>query len=67
MRELPAPGDRVQVPFGLHVLDGVVRRVAETGLGVRITVDVQVDGADAPITSTYPLDAVEAASAASAS
>lgn len=64
MTTVPEPGDRVRVPFGFHVLEGVVQRVSVSGIGVRVTVEVEIDGADEPIVSTYPLDAVEMATAA---
>lgn len=64
MRNVPTPGDRVRVPFGLTVLEGEVQRVSTTGIGVRVTVAVEIYGSDEPITTTYPLEAVEVASAA---
>jgi hypothetical protein len=64
MRELPNPGDRVRVPFGVHTLEGKVLRTSDFGLGPLVTVAVEVEGADEPIPATYDLDAVEIASAA---
>lgn len=53
MRKLPKRGDRVRVPFGLGVQEGVVVRVADLGEKVIITVAVEIEGSDEPILSLY--------------
>ena len=57
-------GSRVSVPFGLHDVEGVVVRVSETGLGVRVTVDLAIEGADEHLVTTYPREAITAVAAA---
>jgi hypothetical protein len=44
--QTPTVGDRVGVPWGLDVLEGVVLRTYETGAGTRAVVLVDVPGAD---------------------
>jgi hypothetical protein len=44
--QTPTVGDRVGVPWGLDVLEGVVLRTYETGVGTRAVVLVDVPGAD---------------------
>lgn len=44
--QIPTAGDRVGVPWGLDVLEGVVLRTYETGAGTRAVVLVDVPGAD---------------------
>ncbi|WP_253832327.1 hypothetical protein [Actinokineospora globicatena] len=57
-------GSRVTVPFGLHDVEGVVVRIRETGLGVRVTVELVIEGADEHLVTTYPREAITAVSAA---
>lgn len=64
MRSLPSPGDRVRVPFGIHMLEGTVVRTADFGIGPLVTVAVDVDGSDEPIPATYDLESVEVPCAA---
>jgi hypothetical protein len=61
----PAAGDRVGVPWGLDVLEGVVLRTYETGSGARAVVSVDVPGAEGepeahtmtlPATDLQPID-----------
>jgi len=42
----PTVGDRVGVPWGLDVLEGVILRTYETATGTRAVVSVDVPGAD---------------------
>lgn len=51
-------GDIVRVPFGLQDLEATVVRVYESGLGVRVTVAISIDGTDEPFVTTYPADQV---------
>lgn len=44
--QIPTAGDRVGVPWGLDVLEGVVLRTYEAGAGTRAVVLVDVPGAD---------------------
>lgn len=44
--QTPAVGDRVGVPWGLDVLEGVILRTYQTGSGTRAVVSVDVPGAD---------------------
>lgn len=44
--QIPTAGDRVGVPWGLDVLEGLVLRTYETGTGTRAVVVVDVPGAD---------------------
>jgi hypothetical protein len=64
MQHLPKPGDRVRVPFGFRTLEGNVLRVSDFGIGPTVTVAVEVEGAEEPIVTAYPLTSVEIASAA---
>jgi hypothetical protein len=64
MRDLPSPGDRVKVPFGIRKLEGKVLRTSDFGIGPLVTVAVEVEGAAEPIVATYDLDVVEVPSAA---
>jgi hypothetical protein len=45
-RQTPNVGDRVGVPWGLDVLEGVILRTYEIGTGTRAVVLVDVPGAD---------------------
>jgi len=45
-QQTPTVGDRVGVPWGLDVLEGVVLRTYETGSGSRAVVSVDVPGAN---------------------
>ena len=45
-QQTPNVGDRVGVPWGLDVLEGVVRRTYETASGTHAVVSVDVPGAD---------------------
>jgi hypothetical protein len=57
-------GDRVIVPFGLHDLEATVLRVSETGLGMRVTVEIHIEGTDEPFITTYRADQVSTVAAA---
>jgi hypothetical protein len=63
--QVPAVGDRVRVPWGVDVLDGVVVQVNTTGARGRAAVQVDVPGAreaggDA-VTVTLPVEALQPA------
>lgn len=64
MRSTFKAGDRVTVPFGWHEVIGTVLRVSETGLGVRVTVELAIEGTDEPFVTTYPGDQVALTTAA---
>jgi hypothetical protein len=58
--QIPAVGDRVGVPWGLDVLEGLVLRIYETGTGARAVVLVHVPGADdEPESRTVTLPTVD--------
>lgn len=46
-------GDHVVVPFGFRELEGLVIRVSETGLGRYVTVQLEIEGTDEPLVTTY--------------
>jgi hypothetical protein len=58
--QTPTVGDRIGVPWGLDVLEGVVLRTYETGAGTRAVVLVDVPGADdEPESRTVTLPATD--------
>ncbi|GLZ42402.1 hypothetical protein [Actinokineospora sp. NBRC 105648] len=57
-------GRRVVVPFGLHDIEGLVVRVSKTGPKVWVTVDLDIEGADEHLVTTYPIEVVRTTSAA---
>ncbi|MGX7827692.1 hypothetical protein ACTG9Q_21650 [Actinokineospora sp. 24-640] len=57
-------GSRVLVPFGIHDLEAVVTRVSKVGSVVRVTVKLQIEGADEPFTPTFRSDEIQVVSAA---
>lgn len=63
MKKMPKPGDRVRVPFGANEAEGEVVRTS-TFLGPRVTVDVEIEGADEPLRNIYELEYVEPVPAA---
>jgi hypothetical protein len=52
-------GDRVRVPWGLDVLDGLVEDIYETSSGRRVVVRVVVPGSSEAETVTLPAETIE--------
>lgn len=52
-------GDRVRVPWGLDVLDGLVEDIYETSSGRRVVVRVAVPGSSEAETVTLPAETIE--------
>jgi hypothetical protein len=63
VQTLPAAGDHVQIQFGLHLVEGVVRNAYNEGSGPQVVIELHIPGAD-PVTGTFPLDEVQPAEAA---
>lgn len=64
MRRLPEPGDRVRVPWGRGTAEAEVVNAYESGIGGQVTVEVRLDDSGDVLTVTFPVDAVEPATAA---
>lgn len=63
--DVPNIGDRVRIPWGVDVLDGIVVEIQTTTMGSRAVVQVDLPGAveedGAPATVTLPLSALQPA------
>ena len=58
MDVLPIAGDRVRVPVGAGVFEGIVVDAYDTGYEPQVTIEIHLPYAE-PYTATFPMQYVE--------